>query len=58
MQHTGINFEKYDDISFEVSGNNVSEGMSDVCYHYFSFIVYYKVTMLTKTIIHCGFVFI
>ena len=30
-QHTGINFEKYDDIPVEASGNNVPEGVSDVC---------------------------
>ena len=57
-QHTGINFEKYDDIPVEASGNNVPEEVLDVCYYYFSFIMYYKVTMLTKTIILCGFVFI
>lgn len=34
-QHTGINFEKYDDIPVEASGNNVPEGVSDVCYHLF-----------------------
>ena len=58
MQYIGINFEKYDDIPVEASGNNVPEEVLDVCYYYFSFIMYYKVTMLTKTIILCGFVFI
>ncbi|CAG8585582.1 39008_t:CDS:2 [Gigaspora margarita] len=28
-QHTGINFEKYDDIPVEASGNNVPEGVSN-----------------------------
>ncbi|RIA85428.1 P-loop containing nucleoside triphosphate hydrolase protein [Glomus cerebriforme] len=28
-QHTGINFEKYDDIPVEASGNDVPEGVSD-----------------------------
>lgn len=29
-QHTGINFEKYDDIPVEATGNNVPEGVSNV----------------------------
>jgi ATP-dependent RNA helicase DDX3X len=30
VQHTGINFEKYDDIPVETTGSNVPEGIAEV----------------------------